>query len=619
MAFIKLSVNIIYLSRLVGLKCVVTGAMASLLLVPLSLTLSQKQRVLQRQLLNIHGDLSSLIAETLQGLRQIRLSSTERLWKGKILDLRAKELQCLSKVRITLAFSTLMANLGPIILASVALSLYAFQSGYLKPSVAFASLSLFGNLYKVFRQLPTMADNMHASWISCERLQRYLDEPEIAHCAMPSPEICLEDASLSWPERVDASPSPYSGTKIHDVNVTFPRGKLSVITGKSGSGKTLLGLSLLEESHIASGWLRKPAAGHNKIHNGSIVTGTAALVCQPPWIEAVTVRENIVFGYPFDESRYKKVLHACALEEDIRQLSEGDMTKTGLQGATLSGGQKWRVALARALYSPAEMLIIEDVFSAVDVPVARWILDHALTGELARDRTRVLITHHPEFCLAAASYLVTVRDGAVSGTDKFSKKSRSFGTQEKSIDDGGFTASAVPQVDKQELQSSLPRTEWRQPSRKRRKAEVLSKYLEASGSIKRACAIGFAATLGYQLSSASHSWWLSRWTAASDEDLQDATSYNICIYLALSLGSGAVFAIQSLAFNRISLGASLSLYDRIVSSVLGATSSWIDNTPLGQVLQSFQADMHIVDHRFAFELNGFLGSVVHLILIAWTR
>lgn len=125
--------------------------------------------------------------------------------------------------------------------------------------------------------------------------------------------------------------------------------------------------------------------------------------------------ENIVFGYNFDRSRYERVLKACALGQDFWLLPDGDQTLASAGGASLSGGQKWQVALARALYSPAEILILEGVNGAVDAPVAAWICENALTGDMARGRPVILATHRPEFCSEAASYLVTVQGGAATG------------------------------------------------------------------------------------------------------------------------------------------------------------------------------------------------------------
>lgn len=108
-----------------------------------------------------------------------------------------------------------------------------------------------------------------------------------------------------------------------------------------------------------------------------------SFVPQPPWIQDYSVKDNILFGYPFDQGRYKKLLQAGALNQDLHAFAGGDFAHAGTaQGSALSGGQNWRVALARALSSPAEILVLEDILGVIDAPIAIWICNHALSGEM---------------------------------------------------------------------------------------------------------------------------------------------------------------------------------------------------------------------------------------------
>ncbi|RFU80780.1 abc bile acid transporter [Trichoderma arundinaceum] len=470
-ASFKILFEVVYLSRHMGITSILTGAASAVILFPFSATLSKKQRSQQIELSKAHATLSNLVSEALQGLRRIRLSSMERIWQRRIIDAREQELSRIWKSEITLAFLTLAANLGPILLASVALSVYSFQVGYLSPAVAFASLNFFNNLHEAFSQLPLKAAAMHESWISLQRIQKYLDGPEQIPSAMASDSIDFDGATLAWAHNSNTELLDATGFKLRGVNLAFPKGKLSIITGKTGSGKSLLVASMLEEATIQSGRLGKPvtSATEEKDMSG-MLDKNIALVSQPPWIENCTVRDNIIFGYDFNEARYRNVLHACALDQDLSLLSDGDMTKAGVNGAVLSGGQKWRVALARALYSPSEILILEDVLSTVDSSVAQWIYEHALTGELVEGRTRILVTHHPE----------------------------------------------------------------------------------------------------------------------------------------------------SLIFSSIGLAASRTLFNNMVSSVLAAPLSWIDSTPMGQVLHSLGGDLYQIDHRTTQVVIGILSTLLHLMLILLT-
>ena len=144
-----------------------------------------------------------------------------------------------------------------------------------------------------------------------------------------------------------------------------------------------------------------------------ILPSTIAFVAQIPWIENATIKDNIVFGLPLDQTRYQKTLWACALAQDLEMLSDGDRTEIGPRGINLSGGQKWRVTLARALYSRAGILVLDDIFSAVDTHVGKWIFEKALTGELGRGRTRILATHHAAICSSRTTYVVQLGNGTI--------------------------------------------------------------------------------------------------------------------------------------------------------------------------------------------------------------
>lgn len=347
------------------------------------------------------------------------------------------------------------------------------------------------------------------------------------------------------------------------------------------------------------------------------MSGTTALVSQPPWIENCTVKDNILFGEPLDEMRYRKVLHDCVLEHDLDMLPSRDLTKAGVNGAMLSGGQKWRVALARALYSRAATLVLEDVLSAVDAPVAKWICMHALQGELAEGRTRIIVTHHPDLLLDAASYVVQVQDGTARGT-KPDIGARFIGNDPRSKRD--LAEPAATQVpSKTEEVKAAATSGKRKPkyTATRSTQQIFSAYLWASGGMK-AVILGSLVILGYQFASAGHSRWLANWTAndAGTTGSNNSTMlFNIAVYLALSIGDGIALTLQSLVFCSIGLRASSTLFEGMLSSILGAPLEWIDSTPLGKILHSLGGDMYLLDHRTSPEINNLVGNVMKLVFI----
>lgn len=144
---------------------------------------------------------------------------------------------------------------------------------------------------------------------------------------------------------------------------------------------------------------------------------------QEPWIQHGTVRDNILFGRPYDANKYRAVLDCCALNADLRLMADGDQTQVGDNGVTLSGGQKVRIALARAVYQDKTIYLMDDILSAVDAQVARHLVDSLLVDHL-KDRTRIVCTHHIHF-LSSADWIVVLENGRIAsqGKKKISFKS----------------------------------------------------------------------------------------------------------------------------------------------------------------------------------------------------
>lgn len=585
--------------------------MASILLVPFSTKLSQNHKAKRAKRTKAHSSVSNLVSEALQGLRHIRLSSMEDVWEDRLSAVRDRELDQMRSTGIAMSLLSLAVNLSPVLLVSTALSVYAYETGHLSSSIAFLALNLFDSLYIAFQELPSRFAEARVSWSSCKLLNRYLSEPERQRLAVPSDGLRLENASISWHmQNFDADTQ--GGFVLSHVNLDFPPDALSIVTGSTGSGKSLLLSALLEEASIQSGTVLRPSSrpmpGKAEVE---IIAGSMALVSQPPWIENSTVRDNILFGSAYNEPRYRKAVSGCCLEQDFSVLPNGDQTIAGLNGAVLSGGQKWRVALARALYSAAEILILDDVLSAVDTRVAKQIFDGGIMGDLARNRTVILVTHNPNAYLASAQYHVNIEDGHVS------VKSVS------NIRPGGKMPEPILPQEPSPTATSNDKEESRQPEHPRAKSaalaavstrQILSAYIWASGGV-HSLVIGAFCTFLARAVAHSSSWWLTRWTTQDKSSADYSIAYNMKIYFLLSLCTVAGQELKSLVLLGLSLGASRSLFQRLVQSVLHAPLAWIDSMPLGQMIQVLETDIYTMDNKTTQSLHNLLGSVMSLVLI----
>lgn len=186
--------------------------------------------------------------------------------------------------------------------------------------------------------------------------------------------------------------------KMGPLNLEIRHGEFIAITGQIGCGKS----SLLQ----AIGGIMKRTSGIVEV-DGKLIT------CGAPWVQNATVKNNILFGLPYDEEWYERVIFSTCLQNDLDMLPAGDQTEVGERGITLSGGQKARLCLARAIYAKPTIILLDDVLSAVDAKVGKHIMDHCIMG-LLKDITRVLATHQLSLISSADRVIFMDMNGETS-------------------------------------------------------------------------------------------------------------------------------------------------------------------------------------------------------------
>ena len=219
--------------------------------------------------------------------------------------------------------------------------------------------------------IPEFVANGLEALVSIQRIEKYLAAPNCERYVREGDDIVFKDASITWPsDSTDRNNN--ERFFLHDCTFEVPRKELTIIIGPTGSGKSLLLASIVGEADLSSGIIEAPQnipAEHryDKRANRTdwIIESAIAFVAQIPWIENATIKDNILFGLPYDRGRYNKVIESCALRRDLNILEAGDETDIGFNGINLSGGQKWRITFARALYSRAGILILDDIFRQV--------------------------------------------------------------------------------------------------------------------------------------------------------------------------------------------------------------------------------------------------------------
>ncbi|RCN46028.1 ABC transporter, ATP-binding protein [Ancylostoma caninum] len=222
--------------------------------------------------------------------------------------------------------------------------------------------------------------------VSNKRLKAFFAEEEMDASAVGNRSsdeaLKIEDGKFTW-ENSEGDET------LKNINLSVKRGQLVAIVGKVGSGKSSLLQAILGEMNKVSGTVN--------------VCGSIAYVPQQAWIQNLTLRDNVLFNRSYDPLFYDKVVEACALKQDLVSLPAEDLTEIGEKGINLSGGQKQRVSLARAAYSHADIVLLDDPLSAVDSHVGKHIFENVIssTTGLLCNTTRILVTHglhYLKFC-----------------------------------------------------------------------------------------------------------------------------------------------------------------------------------------------------------------------------
>ncbi|KAE8451411.1 hypothetical protein EG329_004040 [Mollisiaceae sp. DMI_Dod_QoI] len=421
----KFIVSVVFLWVLVGWESLLAGMLVIVLFFPVNKFLAGRYGRVQKELMKARDKKTKVVSEALQGIRQIKFSANESEWTGKINEVREEELILLWQTKLNNLGMMLGSDIAPVFLTVLSLATYSYIHGDLMPSVAFTALGVFMQLEGILGMVPFLMMMGINAKVSCDRIDKFLQSDEKPENTYPGDSITFDKVSVSFPsmsngqeepdeeEDEDARQARENRFVLRDLNLQFPNNALSVILGPTGAGKSLLLAAILGEVDVLEGNITVPRAPPVSQRFDSkataadwIIPSAIAFVAQTPWIENASIKDNILFGLPHDETRYEKVLKACALSQDLELFDDGDLTEVGAQGISLSGGQKWRLTLARALYSRSGILILDDVFSALDAHVGKYIYDNALMGELAEGRTRILVTHHASLCLPRAKYAV---------------------------------------------------------------------------------------------------------------------------------------------------------------------------------------------------------------------
>ncbi|KAJ1742947.1 hypothetical protein LPJ68_001438 [Coemansia sp. RSA 1086] len=406
---LQLVIGAFYMRQLLGMAGIL-GTTLLIIVVYLTRKLIAQAKKIESKLGKANDQRLAVINEVIQGISSVKLMGWKNQFVQAIGNHRHKQLSMMWK-RAKLASVINLCTIGsfPFVVFAT-LAVYSHQNE-LNAEILFTAIAVFKIIQRSVDMLPSLVSYSTSLYVSFQRIKTFIGQQEIQSpdIQAANDRVGFNNATLVW--------NANSSFKLKNINVQFPSGELSVISGPTGSGKSSLLLALVGNMELIEGCISVPA--HMKTSDSLELhpaISDIAYVSQEPWLRNDTIRDNILFGEPFNYERYETVLQMCALLPDLALSKAGDLTEVGERGITLSGGQQQRIALARAIYSSRKVLLIDDCLSAVDAHTGKHILHQCLlsTNKLMSGRTRILVTHHLSMCLPHADYMVMIDDGHIT-------------------------------------------------------------------------------------------------------------------------------------------------------------------------------------------------------------
>ncbi|CAL8122454.1 unnamed protein product [Orchesella dallaii] len=631
-----------------------------------------------------------LMTEILNSIRLIKMYGWENSFSSKIKGIRRNEEDLLKNVAF---LQSLTATLTPMvnILASV-LTFVGFSLGgnNLNAAQAFTIFSVFAAMQFTIGTLPFAMRSIAEAVVCLKNFQKYLELPEFdgdmdenIECNHDSV-IAIQDGSFAWENESEDEPDAASNPQprrqkrkkqtdnglaptegevevlngsvrkpaeltdcLRSIQLEVKRGSLVGICGSVGSGKSSLLSAILGDMIKTNGKM--------------LIRGSLAVVTQEAWIYGDSLQENILFGSPLNTEKYQKVIDVCCLRQDLDKLPHKDLTLIGERGVNLSGGQKARVNLARAVYADKSIYLLDDPMAAVDTIVAKTIFESCIRNYLA-DKTVLLATHSVQF-LEACDEILVIKDGAIvekgvhaalmdkkdyyynflqfhhqekeKGNDELPNRDANSENQARKLSD--TTSPRKKSKATEELENMMQKLTEDDSNYKFAGIRSYIIYMKSAGGYFFAFGVFFA-FLAFVLSQIFTKIWLQYWIDAGDGLYEtrkvNATENNftmtenefrgyvndnpdLLLYLTTLLLSVLLSYVigmgKGFLSTRLVLWGSSHLHGRMFDRVIRSPMAFFDRTPSGKILNRFSKDMDELDARMPFFVEFVVQSGLFVI------
>ncbi|XP_015109904.1 multidrug resistance-associated protein 4 [Diachasma alloeum] len=586
-----------------------------------------------------------LMSEIITGIQVIKMYTWEKPFQELVSFARKKEIDVLTVISYLRGFNRATFVFTERTTLYFTVMAYVLLGNTISADKVFSMAQYYNRLQCTMAiYFPLAITFASEAAVTIKRLQNFLLLEEnhplaIETSPIETTSIKMKEVTASWNEDSIVN-------TLHNINVTVTCGTLTAVVGPVGSGKSSLLQLILGELH----------ASHGHVSVG----GSVSYASQEPWLFAGSVRNNIVFGQPYDELRYRQVVRACSLLKDFVQLPQGDKTLVGERGTSLSGGQRARINLARAVYRKADIYLFDDPLSAVDTHVGRSLFEGCFKEYLA-NKTRILVTHQVQF-LKDVDAIILLNNGVIEKQGSYQDFQQndfkllddpeSNEEEEKQVGDGEL--SPVSELSYFSGGNDEPEKEPEETEELMANGEVSSslfwQYFRAGGSYFVLCVFFLLMILG-QLGSSGSDYWVAYWTNqeelkstlmnySSKIDGKDGFSmvngtlgarYNMSnweipsdvianstfpeypehyydrdtalwIYGVFIAGCVIFTTARNVMFYKICMNASKNLHNLMFSCLLKAPMRFFNTNPSGRILNRFAKDIGCVDELLPMAL-----------------
>lgn len=592
----------------IGVSGGITGTSIIIVLLILNTIIGKQSTHANKRLMETKDHRIKLCNELLSNIRVLKIFNWELKVSEKVLKARDKELEQQTIILLWFLVSIFLNWGTQDYMAAGVISTMAISGEILTPGNVYAGLAAMKVLNTSIFVLPPIINSLIRTRVSVARIQGYLRIPNqeryIEYNTSVSA-VSIKNASFIRKENKTTNELASIKRVLKDVSFDIGQGELIAIVGKVASGKSSLLQVLVQNIEF----LKDPEAFIR-------VKGSVSYCSQEPWIQNKSIRDNILFGKTFVEEKYWQVIRVCMLDKDLKMLSGGDLTEIGEKGINLSGGQKARINIARAVYADTDILLFDDPMASLDQYVSKSLFEECIYKYL-KGKTRVLVTNNQQY-LSHVDRIFVMKSGKIIQIGTFSDLITSPGyfrdkfmieLQQTKLSN---TQSNVLEDNIQSSNKALISNEDRVVGQV--KLSIYKIYYKLSGTW--AVVLGVFIMICWQGVRMFTDFYLAFWTTESESEQMEDLVQNVLVFIF-----GCILVnllILGKTFNSFYSGlrASRKLFVNMVGALVDApVNLFYDVNPMGRIINRMTGDMNTLDYQLVYVSYWALTQIFNVIMV----